>query len=428
MNIKLLCLGPKEIIPPDDGGKEGIHGALAALAKKADVTYAYPAGPGPGIPAALPAYSAINVRSVPVRFSPQESATVVAASTLRLLPYKFAKHATSRAVRSFVTALRPIAFDAIVCFHAHTVRLAERILERRGEDVPIILREHNIEYALIDSYAKRLKSPLRFAAAAYASITRREEQHIWRRVHAVALLSDADMRSARATGVPGNFVLAPEGVPLPPLRNAVWPGRNAQLLVLFNPRVPQNVTNLRVFFDRYWTKVRAAGLLPDIPLAVTGVGKTDLARLLRATAAELDAQNVRALGFVDSLRDLFASSLALVSPTFVGAGVRKKVLEAMAHQLPVIATSMDVRSCSFYQPDVSILCMDSIEQFVTAVKRLTDEPSFWRSLSHAGRSAVERHANWDGFAEVLMGETIRLVGAARRRPPGEQQLQAAAGR
>jgi glycosyltransferase involved in cell wall biosynthesis len=416
MNIKLLCLGPMEIIPPDDGGKEGIHGALAALAKKGDVTYAYPAGPA--TPAALTGYSAINVRCVPVKFSPRESAAVVAASTLRLLPYKFAKHATSEAVNSFVTALESVQFDAIVCFHAHMVRLAERILERRGQHVPIILREHNIEYALIDSYATRLKIPLRFAAAVYAWITRREEQHIWRRVHAVALLSDADMTSARATRVRGNFVLAPEGIPLPPIRNVVWPGRTAQLLILFNPRVPQNVTNLRVFFHRYWTKVQAADLLPGIPLAITGVGKADLANLLRATVAELDAQNVRALGFVDSLRALFASSLALVSPTFVGAGVRKKVLEAMAHQLPVIATPLDVRSCSFYELNVNILCMDSIEHLVAAVKRLTDEPSFWTSLSHAGRSAVERHANWERFAEVLMGETVRLVEAARGRTPG----------
>lgn len=426
MNIKLLCLGPYEAIPPDDGGKEGIHGALAALAQKADVTYAYPAGPETRT--APSGYAAINVRCVPVRFRPCESATVVLASTLRLLPYKFAKHATSRAVSAYVAALESVRFDAIVCFHAHTVRLAERILQRRGERVPILLREHNIEYALVESYAKRLRFPLRFAAAAYAWITRREEQRIWRRVHAVALLSDADMMSARATAVRGNFVLAPEGVPLPPVRDVAWPGRAAQLLVLFNPRVPKNVGNLRDFFERYWARVCAEGLLPGVPLAITGVGKTELASLLRVTVAQLDAQNVRALGFVESLQDLFASSLALVSPTFVGGGVRKKVLEAMAHQLPVIATPLDVRSCSFYEPNVNILCMDSVEHFVAAVKRLRDEPSFWTSVSRAGRSTVERHADWQRFAEVLMAELARLVAAASRSPTGARQLQTATGR
>lgn len=421
MSIKLLCLGPYEIMPPDDGGKEGIHGALAALAKRCEVTYAYPVGAA--ALCARAAYSAINVHAVPVRFLPRESAALVVASTLRLLPYKFAKHATSGAVEAFAAALQSARFDAIVCFHAHTVRLAERLLERRGERAPIVLREHNIEYALIESYARRLHLPLRLAAAAYAWVTRREEQDIWRRVAAVALLSDADTASARATGVRGNFVLAPEGVPMPPVRDAAWPGATAQLLVLLNPKVPQNLTNLRLFVERYWNKVQAAALLPGIPLAVTGVTKAELARLLRVTHSELDRRNVRALGFVDSLPQVFATSLALVSPTFVGAGVRKKVLEAMAHQLPVIATSLDVRSCSFYQLNVNILGMDSIEHFVAAVKRLAGEPSFWVCLSRAGRRTVERHADWERFAQVIVAEAARLVRSAKGNAPGGRQLQ-----
>jgi hypothetical protein len=98
MRIKLLCLGVQDVIPPDDGGKEGIHGALAALARTADVTYAYPASSKN--PAALQAYSAMNVHAVPVGYLPRESLTVIVGSTLRLLPYKFGKHATSRAVAS----------------------------------------------------------------------------------------------------------------------------------------------------------------------------------------------------------------------------------------------------------------------------------------------------------------------------------------
>jgi glycosyltransferase involved in cell wall biosynthesis len=118
----------------------------------------------------------------------------------------------------------------------------------------------------------------------------------------------------------------------------------------------------------------------------------------------------------------------LVSASFVGAGVRKKVLEAMAHQLPVIATPLDIRSCSFYETNVNILCMDSVDHFVTAVKRLADEPSFWAQLSQAGRSTVERHANWQEFAEVMMAEAVRLVRAPRSGAIGGPQPEATIGR
>jgi glycosyltransferase involved in cell wall biosynthesis len=421
--LRFLCLGNKEVVPPTDGGKEGIHGAIAALAKKAEVTYAYPCAGDAA--AARAGFSAINVRPVPVAFSPQESVATIAASTLRLLPYKFAKQATSRAVDSFAAALESRRFDAVICFQPHMVRLAEGILERRGARLPIIVREHNIEYALAEDYAKRLAFPLRLPAMAYAWITRREEQRIWRRVDAVAMLSDADMAAARASGVRANFLLAPEGVPLPPLRCAGWPGSTAPLLVLFNPGWPQNIINLRLFYERYWTEVQAACALPGIALTITGVGKIELARLLRVTTAQLDAQNVRALGFVDRLPEVFASSLALVSATFSGGGVRKKVFEAMAHQLPVIATPMDVATCSFYRADENLLCMESVGGFVAAVQRLAGQPAFWLSLSQAARSTVERYANWDRFAEAIMKEAVRLVGAAHDRPIPQQRFQTA---
>jgi glycosyltransferase involved in cell wall biosynthesis len=425
-NLRLLCLSHRQVIPPDDGGKESIHGALAALAKRADVTYAYPATGDPAAPRA--GYSAINVRAVPVGFAPAESATTIAAATLRLLPYKFAKHATDRGVRAFVAALESRRFDAVVCFHPHVVRLAERILKRRGERLPIVLREHNLEYALVESYARRLHLPLRFAASAYAWMARREEQRIWRRVDAVAFISDADLAAARATGVRANFLHAPEGVPLPPARDARWPGSSAPLLVLFNPRAPQSVMNLRLFYEHYWIEVQAAGLLPQTRLAVTGVGKVELASLLGVTVAELDARNVRALGFVDSLPEVFASSLALVSPTFAGSGLRKKVLEAMAHQLPVIATPLDVGTCAFYRAGENILRIDTVADFVAAAKRLAHDPVLWGSLSQAGRSAVEQHASWELFADAMMKEVARQVGARKARPLIHQPFETATGR
>jgi glycosyltransferase involved in cell wall biosynthesis len=423
--MKLLCLGIQDVIPPDDGGRETIHGALAALAKMADVTYAYPARSANRD--ALQAYARIKVRAVPVGFLPRESVALITSSSVRLLPYKFEKYATARAVAWFADALEAFQFDAVLCFQPHTVRLAEGILKRRGARVPVILREINIEYQLADSYARHLRMPLRLAADAYAWIARREEQDIWRRVQAVALMSDADMSSALGAGVRGNFFLAREGVRLPAIRKASWPGRTAQLLLLFNPRALQNVVNLRIFFDRYWAKVQTAGLLPGIPLAITGVDKTRLADLLRVDVAQLDAYNVRPLGYVQCLSDIFASSLALVSASFVGAGVRKKVFEAMAHQLPVIATPLDIRSCSFYQPNANILQMETVDDFVTAVKLLSHDPGFWARLSEAGRSTVERHADWQTFAEAIMAEAVRLVRAPGRRGIGDRQLQPTTG-
>ena len=108
--------------------------------------------------------------------------------------------------------------------------------------------------------------------------------------------------------------------------------------------------------------------------------------------------------------------------------MRKKILEAMAHQLPVIATPLDLRSCFFFETDVNVLSMDSVDRFVSAVKRLADDPRFWAQLSQAGRSTVERHANWQEFGEVMTAEAVRLVRASRSRAIGGPQLDSTIGR
>ena len=398
--MNLLTVGPQNVFPPVDGGKEGIFGALVALARQCNVTYAFfAAGETPD----LSGYARAGIHAVPVDWVPAETAGSILSATSRLRPYKFDKYSNAQAVQAFAAALPLQRPDAILCFHAHTARLGEGLRDALGLSVPVIVREHNIEYELVESYRESLPPLKRGLAWPIAALTRREEERIWADADMVAFLSDRDLATAQASGVPGRFILAREGIPLPPRRAAAHPGADAPLLILLNAKAAQSVSNLSDFLQRHWRAVASDPRLLQTELHITGIKAEALAPVVGMDIAELDALRVRALGFLPSLVTALSSSLALLSPTFVGGGIRKKVLEAMAHQLPVIATRLDIETCAYFDPGINILELsDRPENLCAQVAALRDDADLWQRLSDAGRRTVEVNADWDGFASAVI--------------------------
>ena len=400
--MNILALGPQNVFPPVDGGKESIYGALAELARRAHVTFAYPASINP----AGEGYADIQVSAVPVPHEPQDSPSTILFATLAGKPYKFEKYSSATAARALDSAVPALPFSAIVCHHAHTYGLARRFARLRGLKVPIIVREHNIEYALVDSYRDSLTGVKRTAASFFAGLTRREELRIWREADAVVFLSDQDLRIAQAaveqagTGAK-RLVLAREGVPLPPRRPTTFPGEHAPLLVLLNPRATQSVLNLRDFVHRFWLPLRDRHRIDAEVLHITGVTDEQLAGLIDLDLNKMRDCGIRGLGFLPSLASTLKGALALVSPTFVGGGIRKKVLEAMANQLPVLATEVDIICCDYFQRGVNILPMDTADEFADAVARLRGDASRWCELSDNARDSVVEFASWERYGDAM---------------------------
>ena len=92
----------------------------------------------------------------------------------------------------------------------------------------------------------------------------------------------------------------------------------------------------------------------------------------------------------------------MISPTFLGAGIRKKILEAMAHQLPVIATPLDIGTCDYFKPNLNILEMKDPMSLADLVRRIRVDGKFWLTISANGRRAVEDYADWSKYAQVML--------------------------
>ena len=396
---KVLTLGPQNVYPPVDGGKEGIYGALSALAFHMDVTYAYPNIEKNSVDG----YAEIGVTGVPFHYLPEDGIWSISAATFIGKPYKFEKYSSNSAVRALNAAVPETAFTAILCHHAHTYGLARKFARMRNLKIPIVVREHNIEYMLVESYRDSLSGIKRIAASLFARLTRLEEYKIWRQADAVAFLSDQDLLTAQEAicSHPSHFFLVREGTPIPPRRLTHHPISQAPLLILLNPRASQSVVNLREFVHHYWLPLRRRELINKEILQVTGVTQEQLSSLIDLDIVTMSDFGIQALGFLPSLTSTLEGALALISPTFVGGGIRKKVLEAMAHQLPVIATDLDIASCDYFKPNKNILPLGDVDTFARTIRRLRSDGDYWVNLSTNARNSIEQYANWRNYGNEM---------------------------
>ena len=419
-SLRLLGIGPKEPWPVTCGGSEGIHGAIEALTRHFQVTYACPGQPVSAAQAEH--YARIGIDYRPVPNEPSERVPDIITATLQGRPFKFHKYSSARAVQSFDATLGALQPDVIVCFHAHTEALGRALAQRRGWKVPIVLREHNVEYEMARSICSSMPALKRLVAEPFLWLTEGEERRMWNRSDCVAFLSEHDLALARSSGISGHFTLVPEGVPIPPRRPVHYPPGPARLLIPFNPEALQSRQNTLTFLREYWQQVSSHPELLDVRLSVTAVNAERLASL---SGLSLEAQRelrIDALGFVPSLAPVFESALAVLAPTFFGSGIRKKVLEAMANQVPVIATELDLATCHYFKAGRNILIMGGPQEFVRTVAGLRDDPERWLNLAEAGRTTVEEHASWARFADVMHGEVVALLrrsrGQGHGRPAG----------
>jgi glycosyltransferase involved in cell wall biosynthesis len=183
-------------------------------------------------------------------------------------------------------------------------------------------------------------------------------------VGAVSVVSEADEELYLALAPSARVLVVPNGVDVPDTWTA---GRaDGRLLFVGTMQYPPNRSAVE------WLAREMLPLLPEEVVDVVGPGDVPPHR------------QVRARGYVEELEAVWAEACALVVPLRAGGGTRLKVLEAMAHGLPVVSTALGVEGLPV-EPGVHYLLAETGEQFAAACTRLREDISLREALSTAGR-------------------------------------------
>jgi glycosyltransferase involved in cell wall biosynthesis len=248
----------------------------------------------------------------------------------------------------------------------------------------------------------------RWATTAEAAAWNRLQRRLARDVAAVTVCSDAD----RAHLGVDNAVVVINGVDLPDTPA----GRvevSATPTICFHGSLDYrpNADAARRLVDDVFPELRAS-----VPSAVVRlVGRHD------RRVAPLDRPpEVVVTGFVPDITTELARADVIAVPLREGAGTRIKVLEALAHRVPVVSTSLGVEGLDV-EHGRHLLVADDPRSFAAACAALLTDTRLRGRLAAAGAALVAERYRSQQARQTVVDLARKVVASGRRvdRGPGQ---------
>ena len=130
------------------------------------------------------------------------------------------------------------------------------------------------------------------------------------------------------------------------------------------------------------TKVYLAGATPD--------------KQVKALASE----QVYVSGWLDDIREAYATSRIFIAPMRIGTGLQNKLLEAMSMCLPSLTTPL-ANSALGGVPGVDLIVEEHPESLADSIIKLLESPEMAKVLAENGHQFVKNNYHWNTSTSLL---------------------------
>ncbi len=216
-------------------------------------------------------------------------------------------------------------------------------------------------------------------------------------VHKAEEAAHVEAINPRCFGVAAPFSIDPPEIDPDPDRG---PDRAPVALFVGTVNRP-NVDGLRWLLEEVWPRVARAR--PDARLRVAGA--------VAATASDWPA-GATPLGFVEDLAGEYRAAAVALTPLRFGSGLKIKLVEALAHGVPSVATTAGADGVA-PAPEAALRVADDAAGFAAAILAAFAEPDAGAARRAARAVAVERFSR--AAAARRLGDALARFGAAGGR-------------
>ena len=120
--------------------------------------------------------------------------------------------------------------------------------------------------------------------------------------------------------------------------------------------------------------------------------------------------SVHATGHVDDVAPYLEAADVAVCPIQYGAGVKTKLLEALAAGLPTVAFAESLNGTELRDGEHLLVAEKSERELLAALERLADDSELAGRLGAAGRAFIAERHDWGKAAATLEAALLELVG------------------
>ncbi len=399
--MKILQLTTCLPYPPDDGGKIGIFNLTKYLSLRGQEIVLLP------IISTRTEETSKNIEGLrkwcEVRAVYQNTETNFWGLFFNLffkIPYTISKYHSSKVKGAIKKILSKGKFDLVHIDSLHMAYYGEFI--KHEFKLPIVLREHNVQTTIMERYYQQQENPLikLYAYLQYRK-TRRYEAKICEIFDRCLMITREDKKRILAMNPSVKTCIIPAGVDTSYFHPLKIEEESWSLIFVGDLRWLPNVDGIMWFYNRVWPGIKKA--FSQVKLYVIGGQPPEKIRKL----AKRD-QNIIVTGFVRDVRPYVARCPVYIVPLRIGGGMRLKILEAMAMERPVVATSVGAEGIMITDRE-NIIIADSEADFAGGVMELLKEKNLRRRIAQGGKRLIEQRYRWESVIEALEKEYFRVL-------------------
>ena len=398
----LICASDAPLPPTNTGFRRQLMGLVPELAKRHDVRligYRMPNQSTTG--AAEAGMRIIDFR----RPGPAENARDLALAMVRRRPLR-----AERLVQGLVGPLR----EELARFEPDLVHVGPGKLAGLKQELvgrPKVLMVMDTWHLNVDARADAATGLRRFLLRADAQRIRRFETSEYRGFDRVVVSNEGDLAELRERDPTLPFVVVPIGFDA----SAYAPDPGAlvdQNRIIFHGAMSYAPNVRAVDFLARKVLPRARAARPDAHLVI--VGRDPAPRVV--ALEELDGVHVT--GGVDDMRSWLTGSRVWAGPFLDGTGIKTKLLEAMATDLPCVVTPLGHRGLDDITSGKQLLVGSTEEELAAHLVAVLEDDELARRLGRAGGDYVRPRYDWpavgqayDRLYDAVLAEHGGLVGA-----------------
>ena len=363
-------------LPADSGVKQRSLGTLRRLARRARVTLAGFDDGG----ADLAGLRDLGVHPLAAPWPPSiGSAVGGVVRTASISSGRFWNADLAAAIRAAVAA-DPV--DTVFLEFPQLDPWVRGIGSRR-----LVFASHNVESALVASYAETKRGPARALYASEAAAVRRLEAKVLQRADVVGVVSERDRDRLPPTSAP--VLVCPNGWDPGPV---LPPSDEPVVVFVAQLGWAPNVDAATWLVRSIWPLVERQR--PDARLFLVG-------RTPTAEVQALARPSVEVTGTVPDVRPYLARARVAVAPLRAAGGSRLKILEACDAGRPVVATTTGVEGLEGLVGR-GVLVADEPDGLAGLVLDLLGDGDRAAAIGREGHDAVAAGYSWDATLAPLI--------------------------
>ena len=400
--LRILQLAPRFPLPADDGGKIGIANILKEFSNQdAEVTFfSFFDNNRNKIEESVIAegkeYADIrlfkhNTTNTPFR---------IFKSIVNNHSVYIEKHINNKIKHYISELIKEKEFDIVHADHSCMGKLA--LYVKNKISIPAGLRLHNIEWTIWKKYADNIKgfSPKKMYVEQQAYYLRNEEKKMYSEMDICFPITEIDKIRAMELAPEGRYAVASAGVNSDEWKPAPNTERIPNMLILATTyQWRHNVDAVKWFITEVMTELKK--VIPDIKLTLTG---KDQPKWL----SNYSNLGVNPVGYVNQVQPYLNQASIYIAPLFVGSGIRIKILEAMAMELPVITTHIAAEGIQA-KSENGIIISENKEDFVNNIILLLKNQEYARELGKNARNYVINEFSWKKNVGIMLNEYKKLA-------------------